>query len=115
MVDEVKEGVEEGVEEEKDEVVVVEMDEDEVKPVVGHHHHLEVLLVALIITTTLVAVILARVHHVTSMENGSLVVQDVVEVEGSMMKEDVVVDEFHSVLEQERGEGSQKFNRGGVH
>ena len=109
-----KEGVEEEVEEEKDEGVVVEMDEDEVKPVVGHNR-LEVLLVALIITTTLVAVILARVHHVTSMENGSLVVQDVVEVEGSMMEEDVVVDEFHSVSEQERGEGSQKFNRGGVH
>lgn len=116
MVDEVKGGVEEEVEEEKDEVVVVvEMDEDEVMPVVGHHHLEVLLLVAVIITTTLVAVILARVHHVTSMESESLVVQDVVEVEGSMTEEDVVVDEFHSVSEQVRGEGSQKFNRGGVH
>lgn len=105
------------VEEEKDEVVVVEMDEDEdeVMPVVGHHHLEVLLVVAVIITTTLVAVILARAHHVTSMESESLVVQDVVEVEGSMMEEGVVVDEFHSVSEQERGEDSQIFNRGGVH
>lgn len=45
-----------------------------------------------------------------------LVLDVVVVVEEDLMTEvDVVVDEFHSVLGLERGEGKPQFNRGGVH
>lgn len=45
-----------------------------------------------------------------------LVLDVVVVAEEDLMTEvDVVVDEFHSVLGLERGEGKPQFNRGGVH
>ena len=88
-----------------DEEVVVEEDEVE-----------EVILVTTIVAVTLVDVTPAKVHNVLS---GSLLLLLLLVVVVAVVVEDLTmvvdVDEFHSVLGLERGEGRVKFNRGGVH
>jgi len=106
--DELKEE-EEAREEVKDEEVGVE-EEGEVREEAEG-----VMLVAMITPVTLVDVIPAKARNVTSMGKRSLVLLGVVVVEDLMMMVDVVVDECHSVLGLERGEGRVKFNKGGVH
>ena len=111
MRDGVREGVEGVV------VVLVEMEEDEVKGLTLVDHrlpeaHLVEVVTMIAVANLLADVIRARAHRATSMEKGNLVAEDAVAVEDWMMMMDVV--EFHSVLGRERREGRQKSNRGGA-
>ena len=120
VVEEVKDEVVEAEDEVREEVVVLKeeeevMEEAVVEEMVVEEVEEELLLVVVVMALTPVSRP-AKDHNVMSIQGGLvLVVVDVVAVvEDLMMVVDVVVDEFHSVLELERGEGRMKFNRGEV-